>query len=102
MGGVRFPQVRDGYVGDRLTLMVRWTDGAEPVHYCGESHCTGGCGLPALVIPVPNDWGTELKARSSMTARGLVMQPWGTPHWSGVKAEAPEEHRAALLKAYWL
>lgn len=101
MSHVTYPRIRDLFVDRSLVLTVQWREDAAPVHYCGETWCTGGCGLPALVVPQPNQLGCELKARSSMAAHGPVMQPWGPKNWTGERAEVPEEHRDFIMKAYW-
>lgn len=96
-----YPQIKDDFSGDVLRLVIKWAASEEPTHYCGETRCTGACGLSALVMRHPDEPRLELKARSSATASGHVMQPWAVSGWAGPRSEVPEKHRAALLKAYW-
>lgn len=78
-----------------LCLGVTWRIPEAERLYCGDSWCTGGCGLPALVI------GTEMKAYSNMTAMGPVMQSWRTK-WEGPTEEVPKEHQSHFLQRYWM
>lgn len=61
--------------------------------YCGDSWCTGSCGLPALVVE-------GLKVHSNMVACGRVLQSFRV-EWVGEKIEAQTEDHEALKKAWW-
>lgn len=76
---------------------------------CGETHCTGVCGLPAL-IHVPS-WMTDehravgheyMKAHGIMAACGPVWN-WPTTKWHGQKVEATLKggNVDELEKAWW-
>ena len=68
----------------------------EGVEYCGESHCRGRCGLPALFLRYG---GKEFKAHSNMVAVGAV---WQQKEWDGPRVYVPEtENAEELIKAMW-
>lgn len=64
--------------------------GTETNRYCGDSWCSGKCGLPALVT-FDNE-GNEMKAHSNMVSVGRVFQLFRVP-WTGGKESLPEEFR---------
>jgi hypothetical protein len=99
----RYPRVTtlhgiDAYAMHPL-IEVQYSADDAPVRYCGESWCTGACGLPALVIPA-GDAAPEMKAYSDMTACGPTMQAWRVT-WRGTKAEIPPQHHDAFRKMMW-
>lgn len=97
------PTLRTLYDGPRRLhpdLLVQFEADKEPVLCCGDSWCHGACDLPALVIPAEGD-RREMKAYSSMTACGPVMQSWRL-EWKGSRLEVPPEHWADFLKRMWL
>lgn len=63
--------------GNHPTIMESTTG----VVACGHSWCTGGCGLPALVL---NSDGRELRVYGAMVACGPVFQSWRVK-WTGKK-----------------
>ena len=72
--------------------------GAE--RYCGDSHCSGKCGLPGLFLRVGE---SVLKAHSSMVACGLVWQDKEN-RWKGERvfyAPGPDEDIKILVKMMW-
>jgi hypothetical protein len=92
------PSLRTLYESASPILEVRWSPSDAPQRFCGDSWCTGQCGLPALVMPhIDGEW----KAYSAMTACGPVMQPWRV-QWLGEKVEIPEEHREHLRRRMWI
>ncbi len=77
-------------------LVVIYEDGTE-VRGCGDSWCTGTCGLPAVVLKIK---GGEFKAYSSMTACGPVIQSWRVT-WTGERHELPPEQAVDLMRRMW-
>lgn len=82
-------------------VLVVLVDGEPELRFCGDSWCTGECGLPAAVLADIGDGRGERKMYSSMTACGPVMQSWRVK-WTGERYVMPEKFREHLLKAYWL
>jgi hypothetical protein len=74
--------------------------GQEATHYCGDSHCKGSCGFPALMLAHPL-YG-EFKAHSSMVACGPVFQK---KPWDGSKVQIldliPDLDPETCLKMMW-
>lgn len=68
--------------------------GKEPRHFCGYSHCTGDCGLPALTTP------DGRKVFSSMVATGAVLQGFRGP-WTGEKEVLSPELTKYLEGRMW-
>ena len=69
------------------------------VEFCGSTHCTGGCGRPALVFePPPEGELRVLRAVGSQVALGPV---WWALRWSGEVVVLPDEYRTHDLRAWW-
>ena len=100
---VRYPRVYSERheVTDDLVLLVQYAPDQPPRRYCGESWCTGSCGLPALVLNHPDDPRVEMKGYSRMVACGCMMQKWRV-RWNGAKEQVPPEHVHDFLKRMWL
>jgi hypothetical protein len=80
-------------------VRITYVEGDLPIDVCGDSWCTGACGLPAGVIPADVERGEE-KVHSDMVAVGRMMQPFRRP-WTGAKVEIPEQYRADFRKSWW-
>jgi hypothetical protein len=80
------------------TVLVEWTAGVEE-EFCGDSWCTGTCGLPAAILEATPSC-RELKLHSNMVAAGPLMQSWRVT-WTGKKRVIPAEYSAVLLKWWW-
>lgn len=94
--------IRTLFDGPQATIIIRRAgqEDFEPQRYCGDSWCTGQCGLPALVLDVK---GRELKCHSSVVACGPVWQHFRNK-WTGEKVEylpADGEDRETLAKMIW-
>jgi len=76
------------------------TESTSGVVACGESWCSGQCGLPALVM-MRN--GKELRAFGSMVAMGPVFQAFRLA-WTGTKTPIMlgDESAESLLKRFWM
>lgn len=81
--------------GDHLAIRTSWSDSL----FCGESWCSGDCGLPALVLPATHE-RSERKAHSNMVAHGPVVQMWRVP-WTGARVTVPEEFREWIEGQWW-
>ena len=79
--------------------VVTTDDTGAEARYCGDPHCTGKCGLPALVIPA-DDRRPALKARGDAGAICNVFAVMGK--WDGPRIDLPEDDRAAWLKRIWM
>lgn len=95
-----YPRIWTDYSGRHTALIVTMAEGVEPIRCCGDSWCTGKCGLPALCVPAGDGW-PDCKAYGSQVACGMVVQPWRVT-WTGNKVDVPEEQRSALRKKWWL
>lgn len=80
------------------TVIVEWTATSEE-EFCGDSWCSGACGLPAAVLAATASQ-REMKLYSDMVAAGPLMQPWRLT-WQGERRVIPEEHREDFLKRWW-
>lgn len=98
------PTLRTDYEGairHHPDLLVQLRPEGEPLRCCGDSWCSGTCGLPALVLNRDTTEGArEYKAYSSMTACGPVMQLWRLK-WEGPKVEIPAEFHEDFMKRMW-
>ncbi len=76
------------------------TESTTGVVACGESWCSGSCGLPALVLSYQE---REFKAYGEMVACGPVFQPWRVT-WAGAKIPVSlgDMPPAAAIKRMWI
>ncbi len=67
---------------------------------CGDSWCTGKCGLPALIL---DNNGRELKVYGAMTAIGPVVQAWRV-EWAGKKVHVSLGNSTmdSVLNKFWM
>lgn len=79
-------------------VRVTYKEGEQPVEVCGYTWCEGGCGHPALIIPLDEE--PHYKCHGDMVAFGPTFQRFRVK-WTGPTVEVPEEHRADFLKRYW-
>jgi hypothetical protein len=90
--------------GIHSEVAVTWVEGGKEEIFCGDNWCTGGCGLPALIIPwppTPHDADRFSKASGSQVACGPLMQP-KMVKWKGKRVLVPEEHRADFERRLYL
>lgn len=91
---------------ETLKLIVSYDDGKTfgEQKFCGESWCSGSCGLPALVLKVQhNGREVELKTHSNMVAYGPVFQLFRV-QWTGEKVFLGPEagDPKTLTKLMWI
>lgn len=67
---------------------------------CGDSWCTGGCGLPLLRVHCPEDPTLHLRVFGSQVARGMVVQETRRA-WKGVQLLLPEDVSTYLRRRIW-
>lgn len=88
-------RVKDGHVlHPHSTILVSFDNGKtwDERHFCGNSHCTGKCGYPALTA-------MGQRARGSMVAMGMVFER--IREWTGERVEVPTELQERALKMWW-
>lgn len=104
MSAIRYPRFRDAPYDARVRpnhceIDVTWKEEDSPQRFCGDNWCSGGCELPALVIPIGAK--NRVKASGSQVAMGPLFQPIRV-EWGGRVVEVPEEYRAGVLERWWL
>ena len=90
-------RLRQGPYRDHHPTVLVVINDAEHGPFCGDSWCTGACGLPAAEIAID---GEPHRAMGSMVAVGRAWQPYRRA-WVGERVRFADELAGEARKAMW-